>query len=1034
MSTINVKRNVQFEPDLFKKTEHREWLDAVGMQLEAKGVSIELGVGANTKTVKNAAELQAAMKELKASSTTAAAKAYVTDLLQAIDDVVKGDAQMVAGDAFDFSQTSGAAKALGFDDLKPRNYAASTTEFGKAARTKPEGTMTIDAVTYQVTGAVRPPPPPAPGGIDLTRIPHMSTESLANAPIAYGREGEEVEDTRVITGLTTAETVALATSSLDDLARPRAAVGLTLGVVPLDEMTWDSDSHALRRANPYVSFSLDGRSFELNPNSGQPRVGIGRDFFYDTFMAKKNLTTGELTKDLQKADLMFRTRIRYGSDRDPFAGTRVLVGMKEGTSIDPDGTKHARKIDNRTDSANQAVFDTLTSIAQTGKIDASWGWGAGDVAPAASAMYRVALQKGVTDDIGGSTGVLALEPGAVARQIRARFHLNESRQNELLQGFRDAGEPKVKELVELITAAPDWAASGATLSKTALLAQGMALLDRSAIVTAATEGLHKLTPGVTVDKALIDSLWPGQPITTREQAKMQRVVADAIRSQYDAFAENIDLAQREIGGTTDRAVRDAGPATEVRNYLRQKSAVARFMAAAEADPATTNVVIGQPATYTAYAKTLIDMPAGREKNDLLQSIGVGLNQLGAMTDESFSSPVKIDAAIGKRQTLGAYIAQYDAALAGPNREAFITELANHLAEENSATLASAAPADKDKVLGDIRKNLVTAHTEILHRMVEGAGAWGQAIWFNNYRQTMLRINPQGWNFVIGSMDYSEFYDAKTGGELSFADRVSRRPLDPAKMTGAMISNDFQIELQAEEGYTAAIRRAQYGINGAAAGLMMDYALSKNVPGVTAGNAESFEQWFSTQAKLPAAQRKNFVDEVNAFAQSKGSPIDVSKVIDSLDQQEQAIRVLAAFAKVKDPTLNIADRQLVESYYRTQASLPEEALNTFLTEVARYAAAQKSEVALSPNLLRTLDFKPFAPANVNQPVAGHATLLEDFNVSNEVWSMVKQSQRDLSAARGADVQRVLRDNNLRGKTWEPPTKAKGDYAIDFAIAN
>ena len=72
MSTINVKRNVQFEPDLFKKAEHREWLDAVGKQLETKGVSIKLGVGANAKTVKNAAELQAAMKELKSQSSTGA--------------------------------------------------------------------------------------------------------------------------------------------------------------------------------------------------------------------------------------------------------------------------------------------------------------------------------------------------------------------------------------------------------------------------------------------------------------------------------------------------------------------------------------------------------------------------------------------------------------------------------------------------------------------------------------------------------------------------------------------------------------------------------------------------------------------------------------------------------------------------------------------------------------------------------------------------------------------------------------------------
>ncbi len=72
MSTINVKRGVQFQPDLYAKTDHREWLDAVGKELETKGLSIKVGVGANAKTVKNAVELQAAIKELKTGTTAAA--------------------------------------------------------------------------------------------------------------------------------------------------------------------------------------------------------------------------------------------------------------------------------------------------------------------------------------------------------------------------------------------------------------------------------------------------------------------------------------------------------------------------------------------------------------------------------------------------------------------------------------------------------------------------------------------------------------------------------------------------------------------------------------------------------------------------------------------------------------------------------------------------------------------------------------------------------------------------------------------------
>ena len=1017
MPSITVKRGVQFRPDLFNKSDRSAWFDAVGKELETKGVSLKIGEGAGAKVVKDGASLKAAMKELQAQATASnqPVRAYVADLVQAMDDVVNGG-KVKPGDVFDFSKGSALAKALGMDDGNRFNYAASTTEFGKAARLKPEATMAIDGVTLQII---------EPKVVDLAGIPHMSAETLKNAPVTYGRDGEEVEDTRVITGLSTAETVALATNSLNDLQRSRAVAGLTVGTVPLEEMSWESDAHALRRANPYVSFTLDSRSYEVNPNNGQPRVAIGRDFFFDTFMAKKDLATGKLTKDLQKADLMYRARIRYGSDRDPLEGTRVLIGMKEGTAIDASGTKHARKIDSRTDSANQQIFDTLLESAATGKLNAAWGWnGSNSVAPAAASMYRVAVQKGITDNVGGETNVLAMEAGAVARQIRGRFHLDETDQSALVSAFRDSGEPRIKELVELITAAPDFAASNGQPSKAELLAKANGLLDRSAIVAAATEGLKKLDPNLVVDKALVDRLWPGQPISGKQDAKLQRVVADAIRGQYDGFAENVDQLQRAIGGNTDRAVRDAGSATDVRDFLKGKAATSLFMGWATMNGQAT---AGQPATFVAAAKKIVDMPDGREKTDTLQRIGVGLNQLRDLTEAHFASPVVVSSSLTKQQTFGGFLKEFDAQLAGPNKDAFLAELGASL---RNSPLGQAR--DKTKVAQDIRKNLVAAHAEVLHRMVEGSGGWGQAIWFNNYRQQALGINPQSWNFIIGSMDYTEFYDAKVGQGLSFQERTSRRPLDPSKMTGAMISNDIQIELEAEAGYTSAIRKAQYALNGAAAGVMMDYALSKNLPGLSAGDAAAFEKWFATENAKTGAPKQAFIDELNAFARSKGSPIDFNRVLRPLGEQEDAIRTLAGFAVKKNPALQPNDRAGIEAWYRQQARLPESERNAFLTEVAQFAADTKSEIPLSPELLETLDFKPFAGTNVGQPVTGHAALVDDLSTAQEVWTMVKKATQDLSAARGNEVQRILRDNNLQGKGWEPPTKAKGDYAIDLAV--
>jgi len=1021
MPSVNVKRGVQFRSDLFAKSNRNEWFDAVGKELEAKGVSVKVGTGPNAKVVKDSATLQAAMKELQAAASAAGAslRGYISDLTQALDDVVKGDAKLAAGDVFDFSQGSKLSAALGIDDGLRSNYASmSTTEFGKASRTRPEATMTIDGVTLQIRE-------PTAVNVDLSTIPHMSAETLRNAPVAYGRDGEEVEDTRVITGLTKEQTVGLAGEALGDLQRPRAAAGLTLGRVPVDEMSWDSDAHALRRANPYVSFTLDDRSYEIDTDDGEPRVGIGRDFFFDTFMAKKDLTTGKLTKDLQKAELMYRDRIRYGSDRDPFQGTRVLVGMKAGTYIDAGGTKHGIKIDSRTDSANQQVFDGLHQSAITGKLGPGWS-NAGSVAPAAAAVHRAAVQAGITDTVGGETQVLAMEPGAVARQIRARYHLNETDSSSLVEGFNAAGEPKIGELTALITAAPDWAASGNLPSKAQLLAQAQALTDRSAIVAAATDELKKLDPNLTVDKALIDRLWPGANLTDKKDVRMQRAVVDAIRTTYDAFAENVDELQRNIGGSTSRAVRDAGSANDVQDFLRQKAAVARVMAHAERSREATP---GNAASYTAFAQKVLAMPDGDARDDLLQRLGVGTDQLEDMNDAAFASAVKVNPDMVKKQTFEAFLQEFDAQLAGPNKDVFLAELGAHLSSEDNDTLQNAT--DKTKVAGDIRKNLVTAHAEVLHRQVEGAAGWGQAIWFNNYREAN-GINPQSWNFIIASMDYTEFYDAKTGDALTFQERVSRRPLDATKMTGAMISNDHQIELEAEEGYTAAVRTAQYGVNSAAAGILMDYAKSLNLPDVSAGTPEAFEAWFAKQAALPQTQREFFLADVNTFAKQKGSTVDVAKEFGSLVEQEKAIRLLSGFAARKNPALDVGDRTALEGWVRSQARLPAEELEVLLKELAQFAADNKSDVPLSPNLLRTLDFEPFAASNAGQPYAGHGGLVQTLSETREIWEMVKQSQRDLSAARGAEVQAVLEDNGIRDAGWDPPTKPKGDYGIDFAL--
>lgn len=213
---------------------------------------------------------------------------------------------------------------------------------------------------------------------------------------------------------------------------------------------------------------------------------------------------------------------------------------------------------------------------------------------------------------------------------------------------------------------------------------------------------------------------------------------------------------------------------------------------------------------------------------------------------------------------------------------------------------------------------------------------------------------------------------------------------------------------------------------------MDYALEKKVSGLFVGDAAGFERWVAVSAGLPDQERKAFLDDVTAFARAKGSPIDIAGELNQLVEQESAIRVLVGFAKLKNPALDVTNRKAVQDWYRAQTRVSEAQLNDFLTEVARYAAAEGSDIPLSPNLLRTLDFTAFTEAYVGRPTGEHAALIDDLRSAEEVWAMVKKAQQDLSLARGQEVQRVLRDNDLRNKGWDPPTKPKGDYAIDYVL--
>lgn len=160
-TTLHIKRGIEFRPDLYNSRDRSAWLEAVGKELQDKGLTITVGEGQNAKEIKNAADLVAAYKDLQtaAAASGSTLRGYLGDLVQALDDVVKPTSVVTTGDKFDFSVGSDLSKALGLADGRTTNYASkTTTDFGQASRVRPENTMNVAGTML----ASRMPLPPAP--------------------------------------------------------------------------------------------------------------------------------------------------------------------------------------------------------------------------------------------------------------------------------------------------------------------------------------------------------------------------------------------------------------------------------------------------------------------------------------------------------------------------------------------------------------------------------------------------------------------------------------------------------------------------------------------------------------------------------------------------------------------------------------------------------------------------------------------------------------------------------------------------------
>jgi hypothetical protein len=808
MPTISVKRGIEFKKDLYTSRDRTPWLQEVGKELEANGVKLKLGEGAGAVEIGNGDQLVEFYKNYKADPQKMAEQVglpvgrdlqeYVTDLMQALDDVVKDTSALSAGDTIDLTTTSDLSKVLGIDD-KAARYASGSTEFGKSVRADDVSTV-LGVHLTRMTAAEANDPLRGQMYIDATTF-------TQGGSTVTGRDSLEFESVRRLGGLDAEQVLALARSERNGrpvFARMRKASdseAFSLGYsgIGFDKMRWDSGAHRVREANPFVSLTVESNRLELDEDDNEYEVSQGTDYFADTIYVAKDPADASRNY-LADAGVQVRKRLRYD---EPGALRRALIQTKVGSEVEG-GMKSAAKSDIRRDSPNADDIAAMDKGVKEGRI--KWGWQSTEqpIEPMADA-YRAVSERVDLPDIGDHKDVMQLEEGAHIFSIRSRYHLNETNTSSMRSLYNQGAEwlGEIKGLVEASATMPQ-------ADKDSLTAMVDGITSKEAILERTKDALAAMDPDLDVadvDMAMLDTLMPtASRSSDKLTSRKKRVVADAIKSLHNELAEAIDDARREVADVRTPNGRDPmadefGHEEETIDFMKQK--------------------FPDMATIT---------------------------------------------------TIGPFIKKLDEQLGGADKDAFIKELGEYLQnEENEDGLVNAA--DPDAAVAGIRKNMVSEHLEILHRQVEASGTMAQALWFDDVRAVYTEADRTTWNFLIDTFDFVTNITPEDWNELKPEQKDGREEIPADKIYNADIIAEVQIELGYEKDYVDTIKRAKGEIDGARAGLLMDFALEHAADtGAVADQPATFTAFVDSLKGQGDSDRQAKLDELTAFAADKGSPL------------------------------------------------------------------------------------------------------------------------------------------------------------------
>jgi hypothetical protein len=295
---------------------------------------------------------------------------------------------------------------------------------------------------------------------------------------------------------------------------------------------------------------------------------------------------------------------------------------------------------------------------------------------------------------------------------------------------------------------------------------------------------------------------------------------------------------------------------------------------------------GRPADKLEVKKRRVVADAIREVyGELAEALDDARNGLsGARMDDAREFDFEVEAVefmktkypdLKEKTTVFAFLNKMDAELGGAGKDAFIDEMADWLnTEKGDDRLLTAT--DKDAAMGGLRKNMVREHIEILHRQLEASGTAGQALWFEGARSTYADASRTTWNFLIDTFDFVTDIRPADWETLTPEQKDGREPIPADKIYNADVVAEVQIELGYEKPYLEALGRSRKALDEAGAGLFMDFALDQGLSGVVADQADTFS---TAQKEILAGSDSDLqttLDALNAFAESKGSPIRFDK--------------------------------------------------------------------------------------------------------------------------------------------------------------